>query len=399
MVIKVLALNFPKEDLPDNLFSDNVEITQASFLKSPTPHDFHVVILDASEVLKREWWNATREGYLSSDEHNLDYFCGFNDKIGEQVKTGGITFCFAYKHFKAYFRNEVNTIDNYFFCPIDLGVVNEKGNTFSLKYEELKYFSPLFRKIPIEEIYWDCYFSKIPEGTRIIGVNRAKYPVFMEVPIGTGNLVLLPRFKDRKKAVDIIINEIIPQMIHEDEFIAVPQWVSSFSSLFEREVKNTLKELDATKRLLYTKDKIFKKAVAFSFKKMGFQVEILPDGTLPDLRICDGEQKAVVEVKGHENKQSDRKDVLQLLGYISEEDTTEKGIFVSNHEFNNEPSKRHEKAFTDGAIQLANCNDLSLISSIDLYNVVQKLIENKLSDLTANELRKKIMTGKALVPL
>ena len=125
----------------------------------------------------------------------------------------------------------------------------------------------------------------------------------------------------------------------------------------------------------------------------------MPDGTLPDLRIYDGEQKAVVEVKGHDNKQSDRKDVLQLLGYISEEDTTEKGVFLSNHEFKNEPNKRKEKAFTDGAIQLADCNGLSLVSSMELYNIVEKVIENKLSDMTTYELRKKIMTGQALISL
>lgn len=395
MVIKVLTLNFPKEDLPD--ISDNIEVTQASFIRTPTPHDFHVVLLDASEVLNGKWWNLTKLGYIGSNDFTFDHFYKFKDKIGEQVKTGGITFCFGYKQFEVYFESEYKKIDNYFFCPIDLGIVNEKGNTFSLKPYELKYFSPLFSKIPIEDIEWECYFSKVPEGTRILGMNRAKYPVFMEVPIGIGKLVLLPRFKNRKKAVAIILNEIIPQMIHEDESVAIPQWVSGFSPPFESELKNTIKELETAKRLLYTKDKTLKKAVAFAFKKLGFQVEILPDGTMPDLKISDGEQKAVVEVKGHENKQSDRKDVLQLLGYISEEDIKEKGIFLSNHEFNIEPTKRHKNAFTDGAILLADCNKLSLVSSIDLNNIVSKVIENKLCDSSLIELRKTIMTGCALV--
>ena len=179
----------------------------------------------------------------------------------------------------------------------------------------------------------------------------------------------------------------------------MPQWVPDFSSPYEKEVKTTLKELENSKRLLYTKDKVLKKAVAFGFKKLGFKVEILPDGTLPDLRVIDGEQIAVVEVKGHENRQADRKDVLQLLGYISEEDTKEKGVFVCNHEFLVEPDKRNKKAFTEGAIQLADCNNLSLVSAVDLHNAILKIIASKLSDSTAEELRKRIMISRALVPL
>jgi hypothetical protein len=399
MVLKILALNFPTKDIPTQEIPTNIEIMQATFDNSPTPHDFHVLLLDALEILKPDWWAKTPGGYMYAEKHNLDYFQEFKNKIDEQIKTGGITFCFSYRQYSKCYSSEYYKIDNYFFCPLDLGIVNENGNTFKLGYEELKYFNPLFRKIPIEDIEWDCYFSKPPVGARILGTNRAKYPVFMEVPLGAGKLVLLPRFKDRQKAVAIIIKEIIPQMIQEEDFVAVSQWVFDFSSPYEQNVKTTLKELETAKRLLYTKNKAFKKAVAFGFKKLGFKVDILPDGTLPDLRISDGEQKIAVEVKGHENKQADRKDVLQLLGYISEEDTKEKGVFVSNHEFNNEPEKRSANAFTDGAILLADCNNISLISSVDLYESVLKILENKLSDATAKEIRKKIMTGRALVSL
>lgn len=149
--------------------------------------------------------------------------------------------------------------------------------------------------------------------------------------------------------------------------------------------------------MIYAKDKSLKKAVAFGFEKLGFKVEILPDGTLPDLRIWDGEVKAVVEVKGHESRQSGRQDVLQLLGYISEENNAEKGIFVSNHEFKTEPDKRKEKAFTDGAIQLADCNNLSLVSTVDLYGSLQKVLENKLTAENVEKVRKKIMSSRGLI--
>ena len=398
MGLKILALNFPAKDIPTQIPA-NIEITQATFNNPPTLHDFHVLLLDTSEVLSSDYWERTTAGHLASGDHNLDYFLEFKNKVNEQIMTGGVTFCFSCRRHSRNYYYDSWKIDNYFFCPLDLGIVNEKGNTFSVKYDELRYFNPLFRRIPLGEIEWDCYFSKPPIGARILGINRAKYPVFMEVPIGGGKLVLLPRFKDRHKAVTIIINEIIPQMVHEEGFAVMPQWFPDFSSSYEQEVKTTLKDLETAKRLLYTKDKVLKNAVAFALKKLGFQVDVLPDGTQPDLKIRDGEQMAAVEVKGHENAQADRKDVLQLLGYMSEEDTTEKGVFVANHEFNIQPQKRREKAFTEGAIQLADCNNISLISSVDLYNSLLKVIEKKLSDTTVQENRKKIMTGRALVSL
>lgn len=401
MAIKVLTLNFPSKYIPSQDFPSNIEITESSFEVSPTPHDFHVVLIDASEVLKTQWWKKDSYGSITSDKHNYAYFKEkFKERIDEQILSGGLTFCFSSREKTIKYQNVTGwPLDNYFFCPVELGVVNEKGDTFNLNYEELRHYKPLFNKISLEDVEWDCYFSKPPEGTRIIGTNRAKYPVFIEVPLGGGRLIMLPRFKGMLQAVSIIINEIIPQLIHADDFVVAPKWVHGFSSPYEQEVEQRLKELETAKRLIYTKDKTLEKAVAFAFKKLGFKVEILPDGTLPDLRILDGEQKAVVEIKGHETRQSGRKDILQLLGYISEEDTTEKGVFVTNHEFNKEPNKRKEKAFTEGAIQLADRNDLSLVSTVDLYGSLQKVLENRLNQETIVKLRKKIMNNRGLTSL
>jgi hypothetical protein len=221
----------------------------------------------------------------------------------------------------------------------------------------------------------------------------------MEVGIGAGKLVMLPIFKDRSKAIITIINEIVPQMIQEEQVEFRPLWVVDFSSPYEKQVRSSLKEIDMTKRLLYTKDKMLKKVVAFALEKLGLSVEILPDGTLPDLRISDGEQKAVVEVKGHENRQADRKDVLQLLGYMSEEDTKEKGVFIANHEFDTTPSERNRKAFTEGAIQLGGTTNISLVSSADLYELVMEVLQNKLDEQKIQEKRKKIMTTSGLTSL
>ena len=140
-------------------------------------------------------------------------------------------------------------------------------------------------------------------------------------------------------------------------------------------------------------------AVAFALEKLGFAANSLPAGTLPDLRIADGEKRAIVEVKGHENRQATRRDVLQLLGYLSETDIEEKGIVVSNHEFSKEPSKRSNEAFTDGAIKLGRSNGIALVSSVSLYKAVIRFLEEKLDTATVKKMRDKIMSSSGLVQL
>jgi hypothetical protein len=280
-----------------------------------------------------------------------------------------------------------------------LGIVNEHGDTFYVKNEELKYFSPLIKQIPKDEITWDCYFSKLPENSKIIAVNRAGYPVFAEVPIGNGKLVILPRFKDVKHAINILINEIFPQMVHEDDPMTIPKWLSSFTSDYERSTRSILSQIEKAKRLLYTKDKLLKKAVASAFEIIGFNVVELPDGTNADLEIFDDKQKAVVEVKGHENRQSDRNDALQLLGYSTPEGNAVKGIFVSNSEFCKPPEERRKEAFKQGAIELATDTKLSLVSTTDLYEIVMIILQKKTTDSGIKEIREKIMNGRGIVTI
>lgn len=400
MTLKVLLLNFRKEEI--NKIPDNIAIEEATIDECPTLHDFHVIMIDTADVFNGKFWKINGLGYIQPEKNLIqseDVQKYYRDRVKEQIETGGITICFSSEQKETYVINPNYPVDNYFFCPIDLGIKNGRGDTFYLKSEELKYFSPLLSQVDIKEIRWQCYFSKVPNGSRVLGVNRAGYAVFMETPLGAGKLVMLPRFADRAKASTTIINEVIPKMIHEEGFTFVPPWSTDFSSPLEKQTRDVLTEIEKTKRLLFTKDKALKKAVASVFKRLGFDVEILPDGTLPDLRISEGEQRAIVEVKGHENRATERKDGLQLLGYLSEENIEEKGIVVSNHDFNKEPNKRSKKAFTEGAIQLGEKMSISLISAIDLYELSMRILEKRMDEKVIVEKRKKIMTCSGLTPL
>jgi hypothetical protein len=151
--------------------------------------------------------------------------------------------------------------------------------------------------------------------------------------------------------------------------------------------------------LLYTKDRALKRAVAYALEKVGFMVNILPDGTLPDLQISTDEMNAVVEIKGHDKEQADRKDVLQLLGYLSETDLKVKGVFVCNHKLQISPVSRGEEAYTAGAIQLARSNEICLLSTLDLWRIFLSILECRNTPESLAKTRKAVMTGTGLVTL
>lgn len=400
-MIKVLMLNFYQKERIDS--SKSISVMWENIKNKPTLHDFHVVFFDVTTILNPNLWNNYTGDYLDATQIIPDRL---SSEVKEQIETGGVTFLFCgNSHSRKFAKKEIDGsilygyLNNYFCSPIELGVVNEKGDTFSFKYEELRYYNPLVKKFPKEQITWDCHFSKLPADAKILGVNRAGYPVFAEVPLGNGKLVLLPQFSEKYHTISVLINEIIPQMVHEEEPVFTPKWVSEFTTEFEKNTRSLLSIIDKNKRLLYTEGKLLKKAVRLAFETLGFEVKELPDGTNADLEIFDGEQKAVIEIKGHKNRQSDRKDVLQLLGYSTPEGDAVKGIFVSNSEYCKTPKERSPGGFKQGAIDLGIDNRLTLISTTELYPAVMNVIEGKLPQPKIEKIREKIIKGVGITSL
>lgn len=392
MPIKVLLIDFPREEIYHS--PSNIEISSCSIGSEPTLHDYHAIIMDVNELVKNKLRNVQERHELGTGIRAL------RAKVQEQLRTGGVMICFSgpVRIFQGYGIENYSTYD---WCPVDLGVTSLSGNTVYPKFEELKYYAPIVRGLQDKSIYWTCYFSEalLPKNSGVLATNRAGYPIFVEIPIGSGKLVMLPRFKNRPQAVTGIVTEVLPRIVREEESTFLPEWLPEFVPTIEANTRGLLKEIDTAKRLLYTKDGALKRAVAYALEKIGFTVKILPDGTLPDLQISADEMNAVVEVKGHDNEQADRKDVLQLLGYLSETDLKVKGIFVCNQKLLSSPFSRGEQAYTDGAIQLAPANEICLLSTIELWRKVLSILEGKTTIEGLARTRKVVMAGTGLVTL
>lgn len=390
--MKALLIDLPIKEVSSK--PSNIEISTCSIGSEPTLHDYHAIIMDVDEIYRGTNLSYAEKDSIGKSIRNL------KAKVQEQIQTGGIFICFsgATQVFTGY-SNERFT--NYDWCPFNLGVTSFSGDTVHPKMEELNYYTPLVKSIHDKSMSWTCYFREdfIPKDSKILATNRAGYPIFVEIPIGSGKLVMLPRFKNRSQAVTTIVNEILPQLIREDESVSLPQWLSEFVPTIEKSTRDLLKEIDTAKRLLYTKDRTLKKAVARALETIGFTVKMLPDGTLPDLAISTDGMNGVVEVKGHDKVLADRKDVLQLLGYLSETDLNVKGVFVCNHQFQSPPNLRGDQAYTEGAAQLARANGICLTSSVELWKVVLAILEGKTTQEDLVRIRQEIITGTGSVTL
>jgi hypothetical protein len=222
--IKVLLLNISSEIKFSN---EKVVVFHSNLENRVVLHDFHVILMDMNELLDSKYWH-TKNGLLTTGYQSRSHLA---KDIEKQLLTGGIIFCFSgekkiaqcYNYFDAsvFTASDGKTawLSNSFFLPSDLDIINEGGDTFYPRLEELGYFSQLIKQIPKEDIRWRCYFSKLPQKTRVLATNRAKYPIFIEITIGPGKLIMLPYFVNQNEVINEIITKIIPQIFPEDEFI------------------------------------------------------------------------------------------------------------------------------------------------------------------------------------
>ena len=400
--IKVLLLNMSSEIKFSN---EKVVVFHSNLENRVVLHDFHVILMDMNELLDAKYWH-TKNGLLTTGYQSRSHLA---KDIEKQLLTGGIIFCFSgekkfaqcYNYFDAsvFTGSDGKTawLSNSFFLPNDLDIINEGGDTFYPRLEELGYFSQLIKQIPKEDIKWKCYFSKIPKNTRVFAINRASHPIFIEITIGPGKLIMLPYFVNKDEVINEIITKIIPQIFPEDEFYCEPIWIKSIKIPLEVRAQNTLYGIQKSKQLISTKDKLLKKSVTFALEKIGFSVREIPDETNEDIEIMLDGKMGKVEVKGHEMEQAGREDVTQLLNYLPEDKADVKGIVIANHEFNKPPSERSTEAFTIGAIELAEKASISLISTLDLQKVTLAVLEERIANEELMKIRDQIMIGKGIV--
>ncbi len=166
-------------------------------------------------------------------------------------------------------------------------------------------------------------------------------------------------------------------------------------------------KLERWKYLLYEKGKHqLEPVVREVLALIGCSVEPQPDKDSNDLIMCDY-GNALLEVAGSKETIRIEKlgELIKNMGnFMSEKHSSVKGILVGNpfceEPLDNRPPKdSQKKLFTKELIESAEKQDIAVLLTTDLYEVVCRILNNALQEKEKQSLQERIFNGKGLVRL
>ncbi len=344
-----------------------------------------------------------------------------------------------YRHLDRRPKSDPESADNYDWCPIEIGISEESGESLVVKDSRFsKYLSNLtkweyYHFIPkpslsraLTDYYGSTYntrylipcqalitnrYDEIIAGVYKIEVRKERTKSghygssYKEYPTAadyvTGDIVLLPRIPslDRKEAVCLVLeeltgatqNSIAPDWVEAINVSGVAELDHNISKLLEditglRDQIAALEQrkdsLDRFKKLVYSSGHVLEAIVATSFERLG--AEVLPAKYSEEefVMVFDGVEY-LVEVKGV-TKSISLGHLRQLNDYLLkyEEDTKKqcKGILFGNAWRDYPPKERGSKArpeFPDNVIKRSEQWGIALVSSVGFFSELNVYLDEK----------------------
>jgi len=366
------------------------------------------------------WFNPS---YLSAYNHRLD--------LKNIVNRGGVIIVFADKiseetYYPIEFKNGIKNpkapikISNFEWLN-NLNIssnncVSGKEIYFNENVDEV--FKSIFKDCENEVLY-KITLGYEAENHMAICRNKSG-DVIAKVAIygkedNVGFLIILPQFKSIYKPVINLFQDVLPVLKTElfpsfaknnwlnDEDYILPE-VKQLNEIKEKEInkyEKKLKEIDEQiihKKLEYNYltgllisnayDDLLVNNVIETLKLIGYNdvinVDDITEGNRQeDLRILDGGQLTIIEVKGH-NGNPTEDDCHALVKYMGrnmrqENRTDIHGILIINHHKLKAPLDRPNPAFTEPQISDAIGDNCTLVSTWELYKSVRLLQKGLIS--------------------
>lgn len=248
----------------------------------------------------------------------------------------------------------------------------------------------------------------------------------LESTTKTGHIILLPSEYQSKNGK--LLEQCITKLLGDQEVTPTPEWAKSIIVPGQDEIIKELdevnieikaasekqsilishiEELDSWKWLLYETGKhrlepIVHKALSL----LGCKVEPQPDSD-SDGKVETEFGIALLEIEGAKGTIKIDK-ISQLLkniaNFLAQEGILPKGILVGNpfrleEPLNRPPNDSQKKLFSTEVLSTAEMQNMSVLSSTDLYEIVCLILDNKLTTTQIESIRKRIFHEKGLVRL
>lgn len=265
----------------------------------------------------------------------------------------------------------------------------------------LKHFHSAFESQISYQAYLNIDYNEIP-GSYIL--NRANQPVAAVFGVGDGLLVFLPHLEkgDIDKKLSSVLVGIGRKFYGKITETPPPNWIKEYDLFgeekLEKEITQTQQEIDALvnkrktyeqeksslvafKGLLYEKGHPLENIVLRAFRLIGFEAENRNTGNVEhDIVFSSPEGKGIAEVEGKDKDWISVGKFDQLTRAVDEDyEITEEwseGILIGNPFRLLPPYERLEPPFTPKAISVAKRKNFSLLTTIQLYQAVEYILEH-----------------------
>jgi len=404
--------------------------------------DYDAVVVDPENLDTlyghgRVDYSNRENGILTSE--SLDILSAINEKRREQVngllQRGGIIVCFleplreyrCRRHHQGkdywYYRTNYDWLMEPAHIRKELGEIKySKGKTIDYIDSGHPFSEYLNTKPP-----WSAYVDKDAcEDWKVLADAYGTHAVSLAKRVGLGHIILLPSHYDYHNGE--LLERCIIELIGEKETRPQPSWakailvpgqeeviakitkVNQQIDALERDRKTYIdasNKLERWKWLLWEKGKhqlepVVREALAL----LGCHVETQPDKDSDGLVTCDF-GNALIEVGGSDGtiKIDKLSQLTKHIGnFLAVKRRQPKGILVGNpfcrEPLENRPPKGSQKRlFAKELIEDAEQLGITVLISTDLYEVVHRILSNKLSETEKQSLQERIFNGKGLVKL
>lgn len=396
------------------------EVSNILFDEANTFLDADILVIDPSRISR--FWDdravqmddGSKRFFSRHGSDKIRYLLSHRKTEMETILANGkivFVFCSPMNTVNAEVRNEreFQIMSNYDWLPfgmidaLDGFIIQGRGSTINLKQKNhpiAPYFEAL--KSGME------YLAYLKPSRSVFGEdfafleNKSKNPVGFMLQIREGYMVFVPpppNKTESEKILGVLIKCAKP-LLTKDFRSPSPPWVKNFSSvgidkLGERltgiqtqleglgkdkqKVEDEIEELESYKLLLYEQGKLLEDIVIKSFALLGFSAGRYKDADLEhDVVLKSEEGVAIAEVEGRDND-SIHIDKLDQLTRVVDEDFNNRGsyahgILIGNHFRLKAPSERGA-AFTEKVYKAAERKRFALLTTIELFNAVQKILE------------------------
>lgn len=430
--MKILTINV--SGIPDS--------SSSNLIDAHLFQDYDVIVIDPSDLYflygpRPDFFDNRAEGKLSLKTAN--FINRINERRQEQIqgfmKKGGVLVCFMEPPLSYTYnttsngREYTNQITNYEWLCESAKFETEIGEIKYGKGTTIDYIDqahPFAQYLKIKPS-WSGYIDKDNYADyRIIASAYGTHVISLVKIMDSGLLIFIPDYYDHHNGE--LLKQCINELSCKQEIDSQPKWIETIlvpgedkllsniaSSSKEIDTlinhKQTLikqeTEIEKWKWLLYTKGKQqLEPIVRNAFSLLGFTVELQPDKD-SDGAIISEYGTSLLEIVGSKESVKIEKigQLIRNIGnFITAGKGNAKGILVGNpfceEPVGNRPPKDSQKQlFVKEIIDTAEQQNISVLYSPDLFEIVSLILENKIGESEKKALREKIFSEKGLIRL